>query len=108
MTNYSIRGQGRNNAEQAIFNRKNFKTSGSVQGSQASLGYVGMLSGEARDAYYADVNVADYTLYSYSTPIAWHTPNGWTVVKAKFSSTTGRHQSLARAGIGYNTPTREV
>jgi len=38
----------------------------------------------------------DYTVYSYNTPIAWHSPKGWHIVEQKFSNTTSRHQSRVR------------
>jgi hypothetical protein len=43
--------------------------------------------------------VIDYTIYSYDTPIAWHTPSGWYVVGQKFSTTTSCHQGQVRRAI---------
>lgn len=43
---------------------------------------------------------ADYVIYSYATPIAWHTHYGlWVVPDVKYSVTTTRHQSLVRDAI---------
>jgi len=41
----------------------------------------------------------DYVVYSYGTPIAWHTAEGWYVVKQKFSVTTSKHQNYVRRAI---------
>jgi hypothetical protein len=41
----------------------------------------------------------DYVVYSYHTPIAWHTPEGWYIVAQKFSQTTSKHQNLTRRAI---------
>lgn len=47
----------------------------------------------------AAVLAADYVVYSYATPIAWHVPGeGWTVPDVKYSVTTSRHQAQARLG----------
>ena len=40
-----------------------------------------------------------YVVYSYRTPIAWHTPEGWYVVEQKFSVTTSKHQNYVRRAI---------
>jgi len=41
-----------------------------------------------------------YVVYSYDTPIAWHTDGqGWYVVSQKFSVTTSKHQNLIRRAI---------
>lgn len=45
----------------------------------------------------AEVDAADYVIYSYSTPIAWRVAGSWTVDTARYSVTTSRHQSAARA-----------
>jgi hypothetical protein len=41
----------------------------------------------------------DYVVYSYGTPIAWHTIDGWYVVEQKFSVTTSKHQNYVRRAI---------
>jgi hypothetical protein len=42
----------------------------------------------------------DYVVYSYGTPIAWHTQAyGWYVVEQKFSVTTSKHQNYVRRAI---------
>ena len=40
-----------------------------------------------------------YVVYSYGTPIAWHTAQGWYIVEQKFSVTTSKHQNYIRRAI---------
>jgi hypothetical protein len=41
-----------------------------------------------------------FVVFSYGTPIAWHTDaRGWYVVSQKFSVTTSKHQNLTRRAI---------
>jgi hypothetical protein len=40
-----------------------------------------------------------YVIYSYGTPIAWRTAEGWYVVSQKFSVTTSKHQNLTRRAV---------
>jgi hypothetical protein len=41
-----------------------------------------------------------YVVYSYDTPIAWHTDaEGWYVVSQKFSVTTSKHSNYVRRAI---------
>ena len=40
-----------------------------------------------------------YFVYSYGTPIAWRTAEGWYVVEQKFSPTTSKHQNYTRRAI---------
>lgn len=43
--------------------------------------------------FFAASDRIDYIVWSYGTPIAWHTTDGeWTKVTQKFSVTTSRHQ----------------
>lgn len=42
---------------------------------------------------------ADYIVYSYATPIAWHGKDGWTVPDALYSATTSKHQGLVRSAV---------
>lgn len=42
---------------------------------------------------------ADYVVFSYGTPIAWYTADGWYVVEQKFSVTTSKHQNYVRRAI---------
>jgi hypothetical protein len=47
----------------------------------------------------ADETRIDYAVYSYGTPIAWHTSDGWYTVEQKFSVTTSKHQTFTRRAI---------
>jgi hypothetical protein len=41
-----------------------------------------------------------YVVYSYRTPIAWHTDaEGWYLVAQKFSPTTSKHQGYVRRAV---------
>jgi hypothetical protein len=41
-----------------------------------------------------------YVVYSYGTPIAWHTDGqGWYIVEQKFSVTTSKHSNYVRRAI---------
>jgi hypothetical protein len=40
-----------------------------------------------------------YVVYSYGTPIAWRTADGWYVVEQKFSVTTSKHQNYVRRAV---------
>lgn len=81
-----------------IATRQEFKAS-ALSGSRYSLG-AGQLKGKELATFEADVNGADYIVYSYSTPIAWHSLNfGWYVVAQKFSVTTSKHTNYVRRAI---------
>ena len=80
-----------------IATRQEFKAS-ALSGSRYSLGG-GQLMGKDLATFEADVNGADYIVYSYDTPIAWHSSNGWYVVAQKFSVTTSKHQNYTRRAI---------
>lgn len=80
-----------------ITTRQQF-TASALSGSTYSLGG-GRLGGKDLAALEAGVNGADYFVYSYDTPIAWHSLDGWYVVSQKFSVTTSKHQNLVRRAI---------
>ena len=53
----------------------------------------------------------DYTVFSYSTPIAWRTTQGhWEVPRIDYSKTTQRHQSAIRRALSnsYHSPLAEA
>lgn len=53
----------------------------------------------------------DYTVFSYSTPIAWRTTQGhWEVPRVNYSRTTQRHQSAIRRALSnsYHSPLQEA
>jgi hypothetical protein len=43
--------------------------------------------------------IQDYVVFSYDTPIAWHTSNGWYIVSQKFSVVTSKHQDYVRRAV---------
>lgn len=51
----------------------------------------GELRGKWLDIYRRDRERVDYTIMSYSTPIAWHREGGWTVATYAYSK---RHRAL--------------
>jgi len=85
---------------------KPFKTAGALDGIDYNPGSTGYLRGHTREAYYADANRIDFVIRSFATPIAWHTPDGWTRVIDNFSATTSKHQSALN--FPSNEPVRTV
>jgi hypothetical protein len=85
-------------AEHYLATRQEFKAS-ALMGTFAHTG-AGRLQGKELATYEADKVGIDFIVYSYGTPIAWHTLNfGWYVVEQKFSVTTSKHQNLTRRAI---------
>ena len=81
-----------------IATRQEFKAS-ALMGTFAHIG-AGRLQGKELATYQADKIGIDFIVYSYGTPIAWHTFNfGWYVVEQKFSPTTSKHQNYTRRAI---------
>ena len=72
---------------------------GSFSGVSDPSAHSGRLAASDADLFQQDAGVIDYTVYSYATPIAWHTPDGWTVLGSRFSPTTSRHQSVVRRAM---------
>jgi hypothetical protein len=85
-----------------ISTRQEFKAS-ALSGVNANesglLGSFGRLNAEEFAQFKQDEIRVDYIVYSYGTPIAWHTLGGWYVVEQKFSQTTSKHQGLVRRAI---------
>lgn len=74
--------------------------SGSLTGHAYAAYGLGYLRSAWHPAFYDDANTIDYVVYSYSTPIAWHTPQGWTVPNETYSVTTsGKHMGPLWSGI---------
>lgn len=73
----------------------------------------GALRGDVMDGYWSSTGrlpsewvqrirneQPDYVVFSYGTPIAWHSEkDGWTKPPLKYSITTTRHQSLVFTAI---------
>lgn len=90
----------RTNLRPILANRITFQNStGSLRGYAGRGESAGRLAGADRDAFDAAWSEIDYIVFSYQTPIAWHTPKGWHVVEQKFSATTSNHQSQVRRGL---------
>lgn len=85
------------NTRDAINSRTEFSNAtGSLSGGPAWS--VGLLNTEERAKFYADqkTGTLDYAVYSYKTPIAWHTDNGWYLVSQKWGNTTSTQQGFVR------------
>jgi hypothetical protein len=80
-----------------ITTRQDFRAS-ALEGRCYSVGD-GRLDPQEVAKYNEALNRADYWVYSYNTPIAWHTADGWYVVEQKFSVTTSKHQNYVRRAI---------
>lgn len=102
---YSVLGQNRSNTVEAIREREEFVTLGALKAREYAPGLAlfaetGQLNADGRDAFRSDRDRIDYIVYSYSTPIAWHTVDGeWFVVAQKFSNSTARHKSIVRDAL---------
>lgn len=80
-----------------IATRQEFRAS-ALEGRVYGVGN-GRLDEQETARYNQDLNAVMYWVYSYSTPIAWYTKDGWYVVAQKFSSTTSKHQNYVRRAI---------
>jgi hypothetical protein len=82
----------RNNADQFISKRMNFKTGGALSGQNRNSGFAPS-KGRLPEEYWESVNGADYIVYSYATPIAWWAEGkGWERPEVYYSNTTSHHQ----------------
>ena len=92
---------------EAIRDRIDFTTHGALSAHNPRGRYIGAgrLTGLDLDQFYIDQDDIDYVVLSYSTPIAWHTPEGgWYKVKQKFSPTSSNHQGtlyLATSAVSH-------
>ena len=84
---------------EAIAARQPFTTHGALSADVESYVTPGRLNRTESDALYADQDAARaagqrlYVVWSYATPIAWHSEaTGWHRVSQRFSRTTTRHQ----------------
>lgn len=60
--------------------------------------YTGYLPGSLKST--DTVSQADFIVYSYRTPIAWHIPGeGWIVPPVTYSVSTSRHQQSVRMAL---------
>jgi hypothetical protein len=80
--------------------RESFSTSGALRGVSGVARHVGYTLGSLPSEYADSVPTADYVVYSYRTPIAWHMPSGeWVCPDTRYSVTTSRHQSKVRTAV---------
>ena len=63
------------------------------------LGAFGRLDAEEFAKFKQEETSVNYIVYSYDTPIAWHSAKGWYIVAQKFSVTTSKHQNYVRRAI---------
>lgn len=74
-------------------------TSGAFSGGPVIPG-AGIDRGQLDRAYWPSLSHADYVLWSWQTPIAWHTTDDrWHLPHASYSFTTTRHQSQCIVAI---------
>jgi hypothetical protein len=89
----TVKRATRNNADQFITARQDFKTSGSLSGYNIGSDPYNGTYGRLPDEYRESCRWADYRVYSYATPIAWWSEeNGWTRPEVSYSPTTSHHQ----------------
>jgi hypothetical protein len=87
-----------------IATRQDFRASalegwqGTASKNSASIS-TGRLNAEESAKLINDAQITDYVVFSYDTPIAWHTLRGWYVVEQKFSVTTSKHTNYIRRAI---------
>ena len=85
------------NAHEYVANLSGFKGN-NLDGTTVCHG-AGRLPTAWRDLFYAaeDEGRLEYIVYSYWTPIAWHTKDeGWVVPPVKYSPTTSKHLTQTR------------
>jgi len=77
-----------------------FRSHGSFHAVSGAMNETGRLPLEWRHRYRADQDIIAYTVYSYSTPIAWVTETGHVEIPdVGYSLTTTRHQNNCRAWL---------
>lgn len=90
-----------------LFELAPFKTGGALRGEKGNA--TGFAVGRLPSEYWDSVKDADYVVYSYATPIAWHISYDtgsavanprWVMPNEKYSLTTTRHQAIIRTALG--------
>jgi hypothetical protein len=80
--------------------RESFTTHGALKGVSGHARAVGYTLGRLPREYADSVPTADYVVYSYITPIAWHVPSqGWIVPDTRYSVTTSKHQGRIATAV---------
>lgn len=98
---------GREDIHKAILKGEAFRA-GAMTGTTATQGIPTWGYGRLDDKYRASVQQADYIVWSYGTPIAWHINDecnqGWWVMPDDtYSNTTNRHQGIVRVALSLAT-----
>ena len=76
----------------SLANLTPFRCYGALRGEVIQAGRW-VFSGRLSPIYRESVKLADYVVYSYDTPIAWHRADGfWHMPDVKYSVTTSKHQ----------------
>lgn len=77
--------------------RQDFTTSGALWGRAGSV----VTTGRLPRMFLASVEMADYVVYSYATPIAWRIAKTgrWVMPAVKYSVTTTRHQNKIATAV---------
>jgi hypothetical protein len=94
-------------AGEAMRNREPFRNSnGSLRGEpmQRQAGSL-IHSGRMPETHARDLAASvavDYVVWSYATPIAWHSRDGWHVPATSYSVTTSQHQGTVRVAVHYS------
>lgn len=91
----SVKKATRNNADQFITARQDFKTSGALSGHNRNPGYEysGYLESKTDRATVERFHASEYAVFSYQTPIAWWSEaKGWERPEVTYSPTTSHHQ----------------
>jgi hypothetical protein len=98
-TKYAAKfGNGLINTHRAIRSRQRFDA-GNLYAFEGKAYKRGRLS----RIFWHLIDDADYVVYSYQTPIAWHSASlGWIVPAYSFSATTSGHQSTVRNALSGN------
>lgn len=82
---------------------EDFKTYGNLRGEKADPYRTGYTIGALNPVWLEGpegVRNADYIVYSYQTPIAWHVQGfGWIMPDTKYSVTTSKAQSRIRPAV---------
>lgn len=100
----AIHATGRAKIETAISGRTPFRHA-SMQGTNELHGVTdfGRLPVEFRTSL-RDLPGPVYVVWSYATPIAWHTDEtGWVVPETTYSRTTNDHQRIVRQSVSFVT-----
>ena len=83
-------------ARREEFKGSNFYGENHTPGQYASRGRMPACGMKTLDT----IEEADFIVYSYWTPIAWHIPGeGWIIPPVSYSSSTGRHMSYVRQAV---------